>query len=89
MTFNNREEKDAYVSFLHKEIACDDYNERQMQSMDLSYLNKTKLKQAESALGRWNKETSKKLKEVKAHDKLHGSLSYRLTSRARTWLTVA
>lgn len=86
MRFRSQEEKEAYVSFLHLEIECDAYNERQMQELDLSHLNKTKLKQADSALSRWNKETSKALKAIKAHDKLDGALKYRYTTRERTWL---
>ena len=89
MKFNNKKEEEAYERFLQLEIEADKHNAEMIASMDLSHVNKTKMKQTQAGIKRWTKETSKALKDFKSHLNQKEVLKYNFTSKERVWLMTA
>lgn len=80
----NKKELAKMVSFFKKERDCDLHNMKELESMDTSHLSKTKLKQMNSAVKRWDKDFKKIRRDYDPkHKKFVG---YFPLGKERTWL---
>jgi hypothetical protein len=75
----SEEDRAKTLAFLALEAECDEYNATQIEYMNRDHLNKTRSKQVDAAVKRWdkdNKRLTKRYKDEPTHS----------MGTARTWL---
>ena len=77
----DEEDRKNMMSFAMKELECNEWNEVQLQMMNKDHLSKTKVKQCDSMVKRWKKETSTMLKRLNST-----TCRYYHFNEPRTWL---
>ena len=78
---HNEQDRKRMLAFANKEKECDEHNELQIAMINKEHLSKTKLKQCESMVKRWKKESSTMLKRLST-----ANVKYSTLSLERTWI---
>lgn len=76
---NNEQEKQAMLDWYKLEKECDEANATVIKHMNKDHLNKTKSKQIDAAVRRWDKEMKSQVKRTKNAEPIR-------YARQRTWL---
>ena len=77
----DEEDRKNMMSFAMKELECDEHNEIQLAMMNKDHLSKTKVKQCDSMVKRWKKQSSAMLKRLNVN-----TCRYSHFNAPRTWL---
>ena len=79
---HNKQDRVNMTRWNNKEKYFDELNKQEIANMDLSHLNKTKTKQIQTAMNRWDKEHKRQAKFL-ADEKKNPNSIY---ATERTWI---